>query len=210
MKIHNGTEFVVSLQKEDTVLEFGIGETKELNNEEAKGVWMARFFTGTSPKNETSVHVEKHRHGGRHSATLNIDRTTHYSAITSFECDGTGDIRLVLKNTDAISLLLPGIRVRSIEAFEAGRCSTKETFLPKKNLDAIKRLVIAKLALSFLVFLLLLAVAIESAFGVFGLFGPETLYAPMAFVFTAIVGFIFFSHLKSFLRIKGWSDEERL
>ena len=89
------------------------------------------------------------------------------------------------------------------------RCIAKETFLPKKNLDAIKRLAIVKLALSFLVFLLLLAVAIESAFGVFGLFGPETLYAPMAFVFTAVVGGIFFVHLKSFFKIKGWSETKK-
>ena len=47
MKIHNGTEFVVSLQKEDVVFELGIGETRELTGEEAKGVWKARFFTGT-------------------------------------------------------------------------------------------------------------------------------------------------------------------
>ncbi len=205
MKIHNSTEFVVSLQKEDTVLELGLGETKEVDGQEAKGLWTARFFTGTSPRIETSVNVEKHRHGGRHSATLNIDRTTHYWAITSFECDGMSDIRLVLKNTDAISILLPGIRVRSIEAVEAGRCITKETFLSKKQLDAIKGLVLSKIILSFLIFLLLLAFAIESALGVFGLFGPETLYVPMAFVFTAVVGFVFFVHVKSFLKIKSWS-----
>lgn len=206
MKIHNGTEHVVCLEKEDTLLELGIGETKETDDQEAKGLWKARFFTGTSPKTETSMHVEKHRHGGRHSTTLNIDRTTHYSAITSFECDGTGDINLVIKNSAAISLLLPGIRVRSIEAFEAGRCSTKETFLPKKDLKAIKRLISAKIALAFLVFLILLALAIESTFGVFGLFGPETFFAPMSFVFTALAGVVGFIHLKSFLKIRDLKE----
>jgi hypothetical protein len=50
MKIHNGTEHVVYLQKEDTLLELGIGETRELTGEEAKGVWTARFLPEQSPK----------------------------------------------------------------------------------------------------------------------------------------------------------------
>jgi hypothetical protein len=202
MKIHNGTEHVVYLQKEDTLLELGIGETRELTGEEAKGLWTAHFFTGTKPKTETSMHVEKHRHGGRHSTTLNIDRTTHYSAITSFECDGTGDIRLVQKNTNVVSILLPGISVRSIDAYEKGMCITTDTALPQKELHAIKRLAIFKIAAALLFFLMLLAMTLECTFGVFGLFGPETFFAPMAFVFTAIAGVVSFIHLKSFLKIK--------
>ena len=202
MKIHNGTEHVVYLQKEAPLLELGIGETKELTKEEAKGVWTARFFTGTKPKTETSMHIEKHRHGGRHSTTLNIDRTTHYSAITSFECDGTGDIRLVQKNTNVVSILLPGISVRSIDTYEKGMCITTDTALPQKELHAIKRLAIFKIAAALLFFLMLLAMTLECTFGVFGLFGPETIFAPIAFIFAAVLGLVIFMHVKSFLKIK--------
>lgn len=205
VKISNNTEYVVCLKKDAAVLELGINEAKELTGEDAVGVWTAEFFTGKSPKSETSVRVEK----SWRRTTVNVERITRYSAATTFECTELDGIRLIQKDVKLPSIVLPGASIRSVHAMAGEKDLTKETILAKNELASVKRLLIFKLILSLAIFLLLLAVGIESISGLFHLFGLATIFAPMSFIFAGVLGLLCFYYFKSFLEVGGWSSNKK-